>query len=59
MFEIAMSYCEFIRSGRANELHVAYHDDEYGVFSDDESVLFERLILEINQAGLSWETILK
>jgi DNA-3-methyladenine glycosylase I len=32
---------------------------EYGFFQSDESVLFERLILEINQAGLSWETILK
>jgi DNA-3-methyladenine glycosylase I len=39
--------------------HKPYHDEEYGfpVESDDE--LFERLILEINQAGLSWLTILK
>ena len=32
---------------------------EYGVPTDEESVLFERLMLEINQAGLSWATILK
>jgi DNA-3-methyladenine glycosylase I len=40
-------------------LHEPYHDTEYGfpVHSDD--ALFERLILEINQAGLSWGTILK
>ena len=42
-----------------HEVHTDYHDHQYGfpLASDDE--LFERLILEINQAGLSWETILK
>ena len=54
-----MSYCEFVRTERAHPLHRAYHDEEYGVPSRDEAVLFERLVLEINQAGLSWETILK
>ena len=51
-----MSYCE-ISSG--HPFHGPYHDTEYGfpVHSDD--VLFERLVLEINQAGLSWLTILK
>lgn len=39
--------------------HGPYHDAEYGVPSRDERVLFERLMLEINQAGLSWLTILK
>jgi DNA-3-methyladenine glycosylase I len=39
--------------------HGPYHDDEYGFPVRDDSVLFERLILEINQAGLSWLTILK
>lgn len=39
--------------------HGPYHDTEYGFPVADESVLFERLILEINQAGLSWLTILK
>jgi DNA-3-methyladenine glycosylase I len=54
-----MSYCVYIRSEQAREPHISYHDTEYGFPSDDEAVLFERLILEINQAGLSWETILK
>src|SRR6266567_9279095 len=40
-------------------VHGLYHDTEYGFPSDDERVLFERLVLEINQAGLSWLTILK
>src|ERR1700704_5056791 len=39
--------------------HGPYHDSEYGFPSRDERVLFERLVLEINQAGLSWLTILK
>jgi DNA-3-methyladenine glycosylase I len=40
-------------------LHSHYHDHEYGFPQRDERELFERLLLEINQAGLSWETILK
>jgi DNA-3-methyladenine glycosylase I len=40
-------------------VHAPYHDREYGFPSQEESVLFERLVLEINQAGLSWLTILK
>lgn len=39
--------------------HGPYHDGEYGFPSSDDRVLFERLVLEINQAGLSWLTILK
>jgi DNA-3-methyladenine glycosylase I len=39
--------------------HGPYHDNEYGFPVRDDSVLFERLVLEINQAGLSWLTILK
>ncbi len=54
-----MSYCDFVLTEGANPLHRAYHDEEYGVSSRDETVLFERLILEIAQAGLSWETVLK
>lgn len=54
-----MTYCEFVVTEGAHPLHRSYHDTEYGVPSRDERVLFERLILEINQAGLSWETILK
>ena len=54
-----MTYCEFVRTERAHPLHRAYHGEEHGVPSRDERVLFERLVLEIAQAGLSWETILK
>jgi len=49
-------YCDF---APGHPLHGPYHDQEYGFPSDDETVLFERLLLEINQAGLSWLTILK
>ena len=40
-------------------LHGPYHDQEYGFPAEEESVLFERLVLEINQAGLSWLTVLR
>jgi DNA-3-methyladenine glycosylase I len=40
-------------------LHARYHDDHYGFPIHDDDELFGRLIMEINQAGLSWETILK
>jgi DNA-3-methyladenine glycosylase I len=39
--------------------HGPYHDDEYGFPVADDTALFERLVLEINQAGLSWLTVLK
>jgi len=39
--------------------HGPYHDNEYGFPARDERILFERLALEINQAGLSWLTVLK
>ncbi|MDI9636850.1 DNA-3-methyladenine glycosylase I [Kamptonema cortianum] len=54
-----MTYCQFVQLPKCHPLHKVYHDTEYGFYSADETVLFERLILEINQAGLSWETILK
>src|SRR5690349_19209158 len=41
------------------ELDIAYHDREWGVPVHDDRVLFEFLILEGAQAGLSWSTILK
>jgi len=40
-------------------LHKKYHDHHYGFPIHDDDELFGRLIMEINQAGLSWETILK
>ena len=56
-----MSYCSAIQHMQADkrDLHKAYHDYQYGFPIDDDSELFCRLVLEINQAGLSWETILK
>ena len=50
------SYCDL---APGHPVHGPYHDSEYGFPLRDESGLFERLLLEINQAGLSWETILK
>lgn len=40
-------------------VHERYHDLEYGFPVRDDDALFERLVLEINQAGLSWDTILR
>lgn len=50
------SYCHV---ARGHEYHGPYHDREYGFPLADDDELFERLVLEINQAGLSWLTILK
>lgn len=50
------SYCDF---AAGNEIHGPYHDHEYGFPLEEEALLFERLLLEINQAGLNWELILK
>jgi DNA-3-methyladenine glycosylase I len=53
------TYCAVVRLGRLHEVHTHYHDLEYGFPLTNDDELFERLMLEINQAGLSWETILK
>ena len=54
------TYCEAIRRMKSSEqsVHKLYHDTQYGFPIDDDNELFCRLILEINQAGLSWTTIL-
>lgn len=56
-----MSYCKAIdrMEGKRKQLHKIYHDKHYGFPIHDDNELFCRLILEINQAGLSWETILR
>ena len=56
-----MSYCNAINNMKADDLsvHKIYHDKHYGFPIEDDNELFCRLILEINQAGLSWTTILK
>lgn len=53
---LEVSYCE---SAPGHPFHGPYHDEEYGFPVADDDVLFERLVLEINQAGLSWLTVLK
>jgi DNA-3-methyladenine glycosylase I len=55
------TYCEAINRMKPDELHVhkIYHDQHYGFPIHDDNELFCRLVLEINQAGLSWTTILK
>jgi DNA-3-methyladenine glycosylase I len=53
---VATTYCDIAPT---HEWHGPYHDTEYGYPLKDDADLFERLVLEINQAGLSWLTILK
>ena len=53
------SYCDAVERGGIDPLHKKYHDKEYGFPIGSDDGLFERLVLEINQAGLSWLTILK
>lgn len=57
-----MTYCEYLSKlepGEKKNLHRNYHDNHYGFPLHDDNELFGRLILEINQAGLNWEIILK
>ena len=49
-------YCDY---AIGNEIHGPYHDRIHGFPTEDEPELFERLLLEINQAGLSWDLMLK
>jgi DNA-3-methyladenine glycosylase I len=55
---MANTYCAAVRRG-IDDWNRVYHDTEYGIPLRGDDELFERLILEINQAGLSWLTILK
>lgn len=54
-----MSYCEYCENLTEDNLHKIYHDNHYGYTITCDNELFGRLLLEINQAGLSWNTILK
>jgi DNA-3-methyladenine glycosylase I len=54
-----MSYCRFVSNADPSNVHRKYHDNAYGFPIHEDNELFCRLILEINQAGLSWDTILK
>jgi DNA-3-methyladenine glycosylase I len=53
------TYCEYCGAHPEDTFNRIYHDSQYGFPIPDDNALFERLILEINQAGLSWITILK
>ncbi len=56
-----MTYCDYLNTitGEKLTLHKEYHDNHYGFPIEDDNELFERLMFEINQAGLSWLLILK
>src|SRR6478672_12900144 len=54
--DVSAAYCSL---APGHPWHGPYHESEYGFPADDEAVLFERLVLEINQAGLSWLTVLQ
>ena len=56
--EKSSSYCEYVKNLPDDNIHRVYHDTQYGLKIDSDNELFGRLILEINQAGLSWTTIL-
>lgn len=53
------TYCDYCNSNPSDTYNKNYHDSQYGFPLEDDNLLFERLVLEINQAGLSWITILK
>jgi DNA-3-methyladenine glycosylase I len=53
------TYCEYCATHPEDSFNRVYHDTQYGFPISDDNALFERLVLEINQAGLSWLTILK
>ena len=54
-----MSYCSYCREQEKDSIHRWYHDVVYGKMSKNDNELFGRLIMEINQAGLSWEIVLQ
>ena len=56
--KFTMSYCSYVSGLNNDNVHKHYHDKEYGFPLTDDDELFARLVLEINQAGLSWTTIL-
>jgi DNA-3-methyladenine glycosylase I len=56
-----MTYCDYLNTitGEKQLLHKEYHDNHYGFPIENDDELFERLMFEINQAGLNWILILK
>lgn len=58
VIKIDKDICRCFWANPKNPLYIAYHDEEWGVPCHDDSRLFEMLILEGFQAGLSWECVL-
>lgn len=56
---LQQTYCDAMKNLPNDDINKIYHDNFYGFPIEDDDELFERLLLEINQAGLSWSTILK
>jgi DNA-3-methyladenine glycosylase I len=52
-------YCNHCQNLDDSNIHKIHHDTVYGIAISEDDELFGKLILEINQAGLSWDTILK
>lgn len=52
-----MERCKWVNLD--NDIYIKYHDEEWGIEHHDDKYLFEMLLLEMFQAGLSWECILK
>lgn len=59
MADAPTSYCDFVKPLEPSSLHRVYHDTAYGFPLEDDNELFGRLLLEINQAGLNWELMLR
>ena len=56
---MAHTYCTYVATVTdKNDVDKIYHDNHYGMRIEDDNELFCRLVMEINQAGLSWKTIL-
>ena len=58
MKEAPTTYCGMMSDPKLPAVHHTYHDEVYGFPVDDDDEIFARLVLELNQAGLSWTTIL-
>ncbi len=54
-----MSYCKYCSQLPLDNIHRIYHDNIYGIKPKSDNEMFERLSLEILQAGLSWDVVLK
>ena len=57
--ELEHPYCKFVSKLESTNVHKTYHDEIYGFPISSDNELFGTLILEINQAGLSWDIIMK